>query len=151
MSLAIAEINSGINPALTVWKGRTTAFTRAYQAQFTAYTQGVYPFNAPMGVDENPLSWWEALEGSANAGIIAVRGIFLFCTLSTSKLLLTMTRYSTLQALALKSFSAAPHSMADECTISVINLMNSALRNQKKVQILVPMTQIRITEPSRSC
>lgn len=71
-SLLVIEINHGVNPFLTKWRKRPQAFTKAYQAQFTAYAQGTYPFNTPMGQGQDPLNWWGALEGSPNGGILAV-------------------------------------------------------------------------------
>ena len=49
------EVNHGANPFLIAWKGQPAAFTKAFQAQFTAYTQGAYPFMTPLGQDEDPL------------------------------------------------------------------------------------------------
>lgn len=72
LTLMITEINEGVNPSFTVWKGRGKAFIAAYQTQFTAYAQGAYPFNTPLGDGENPLDWWRALHGSANGGILSV-------------------------------------------------------------------------------
>lgn len=67
-----AEVNHGANPFLIAWKGRPAAFTKAFQAQFTAYAQGAYPFMTPVGQDEDPRNWWLAFEGTTNGGILAV-------------------------------------------------------------------------------
>lgn len=48
------------------------AFTKAYQAQFTAYAQGAYLFNTPLGEDQDPLNWWQVYEKTPNGGILAV-------------------------------------------------------------------------------
>jgi hypothetical protein len=71
--LLVTEINEGKDPVLLAWKGKPKAFTQAYQAQFTAYAQGAYPFNTPLGVDQDPLNWWEAYRGTPNGGILAVK------------------------------------------------------------------------------
>jgi len=41
-----------------------------------------------------------------------------------------------------KLYSAVPHSMADERTMSSITLLNSAQRNRQKVETVVSMAQI---------
>ncbi|KAF8060837.1 ribonuclease H-like domain-containing protein [Lyophyllum atratum] len=117
LEIAVNEINHGSNPVLTSWKPRPTAFTRAYQAQFTAYAQRSYPFNVPLGEDQDPLDWWLALEETPNAEILA--------------------------AIAIKLYSAVPHSMADERTMSVVTMMNTALQNRQKVETIMAMAQIR--------
>jgi hypothetical protein len=50
---------------------------------------------------------------------------------------------SIIQSLALKLYSAVPHSMADERTVSVITWMNPALRNLEKVNTIFSFAQIR--------
>jgi hypothetical protein len=72
LTLLVDEINHGEDRTLIAWKDRPAAFTRAYQAQFTAYAQGAYPFNTPLGKEQDPLNWWQAYEGTTNAGILAV-------------------------------------------------------------------------------
>lgn len=48
-----------------------------------------------------------------------------------------------LQALAIKLYSAVPHSMADERTLSVVTMINTALRNRQGVETIMAMTQVR--------
>lgn len=43
----------------------------------------------------------------------------------------------------MKLYSAVPHSMADERTMSVVTMVNSALPNHQKVETIMAMTQIR--------
>ncbi|KAJ7458998.1 ribonuclease H-like domain-containing protein [Mycena latifolia] len=112
----VLEVEHGIDPVLTAYKKKKTAFTTKFKAQFTAYAQGAFPFNTPLGKD-HPITWWRALEGSEHGGIIA--------------------------ALALKFYSAVAHSMADERTASVITWMNPALRNLEKVDTIFSFAQIR--------
>ena len=77
-SLLVTENNLGIDPYLTQWKKKRISFTKAYQAQFTAYAQGAYPFTIGLGPNQSPLEWWLGFEGTENAGIIAVRNHLLF-------------------------------------------------------------------------
>ncbi|KAG5635387.1 hypothetical protein H0H81_011463, partial [Sphagnurus paluster] len=102
---------------LAQWKEKPKSFTRAYQAQFTAYAQGAYPFTTPLGPGQSPMQWWEAYVGTENAGILA--------------------------AIATKLYAAVPHSMADERTMSVITMLNTAQRNRQKVASVMAMVQIR--------
>ncbi|KAJ7713729.1 ribonuclease H-like domain-containing protein [Mycena metata] len=113
---ATAEIEHGIDPVLTAFKPKKKAFADKFKLQFTAYAQGAFPFNTPLG-NTHPLDWWRALEGSEHGGIIA--------------------------SLALKLYSAVPHSMADERTVSVITWMNPVLRNLEKVSTVFSFAQIR--------
>jgi hypothetical protein len=71
--LLVTEINEGNNLVLLAWKGKPKAFIQAYQAQFMAYAQGAYPFNTPLGVDQDPLNWWEVYQGMPNGGILVVK------------------------------------------------------------------------------
>ncbi|KAJ7478934.1 hypothetical protein FB451DRAFT_1338656 [Mycena latifolia] len=67
----VLEVEHGIDPVLTAYKKKKTAFTTKFKAQFTAYAQGAFPFNTPLGKD-HPITWWRALEGSEHGGIIAM-------------------------------------------------------------------------------
>lgn len=72
-SLLVTEINEGSNKYLIqTWRGKPQSFAKAYKAQFTAYSQGTYPFMAPLSVGQSPLEWWLAFEGTPNGGILAV-------------------------------------------------------------------------------
>ncbi|KAJ7213203.1 ribonuclease H-like domain-containing protein [Mycena rebaudengoi] len=113
---ATREIKHGSNPVLTAFAGRPAAFARQFKAQFGAYAQGSFPFNTPIG-ETHPADWWASLKGSDHGGIMA--------------------------ALAIKHYSATPHSMADERTVSVITWMNPALRNREKVDTVMAFAQIR--------
>jgi hypothetical protein len=77
-SLLVTEINHGVDPYLTRWKNKRTSFTKAYQAQFTAYAQAAYPFTIGLSLNQSPLEWWLGFECTENAGIIAVRNYLLF-------------------------------------------------------------------------
>lgn len=134
LDMLAAEVNHGSDVYLTAWKGRPGAFTKVFQAQFVAYAQGSYPFTTPLGQDEDPLAWWLRYEGTANAGILAVCSSFIIPFLRCSL---------HLQAIAIKLFSASPHSMAEERTMSVVTLMNSPQRNRQKVESIMAMAQIR--------
>ncbi|KAJ7629632.1 hypothetical protein DFH06DRAFT_1338051 [Mycena polygramma] len=114
--LGVTEVEHGIDPVLVAFRTKRKTFTEQFKLQWTAYAQGAYPFNTPLG-DEPPMKWWERLEGSEHGGIIA--------------------------SLALKLYSAVPHSMADERTVSVVTWMNPALRNLEKVNTIFGFTQIR--------
>jgi hypothetical protein len=48
-----------------------------------------------------------------------------------------------LQAITIKLNSAVPHSMADEQTMSVVMMVNTAQWNQQKVGTVMAMTQVR--------
>lgn len=72
-ALLVVEVNHGVDPFLVGWKNRPELFTKVYKAQFTAYAQGIQPFSVPLGLNQNPLNWWKALEGSPSGGILAVR------------------------------------------------------------------------------
>ncbi|KAJ7435596.1 ribonuclease H-like domain-containing protein [Mycena galericulata] len=113
---ATTEIESGVDPVLIAFKKKRTIFAEKFKSQFTAYAQGAFPFNAPLG-ELRPIKWWQDLEGSEHGGIIA--------------------------SLALKLYSAVPHSMADERTVSVLTWMNPALRNLEKVNTVFSFAQIR--------
>ncbi|KAJ7810560.1 ribonuclease H-like domain-containing protein [Mycena leptocephala] len=114
--LGMVEVEHGIDPVLIAFKKRKSVLATKFKSQFTAYAQGAFPFNTPLG-NTRLLKWWQALEGSEHGGIIA--------------------------SLALKLYSAVPHSMADERTVSVITWMNSPLRNQQKVDTIFSFAQIR--------
>ncbi|KAJ7818920.1 ribonuclease H-like domain-containing protein [Mycena leptocephala] len=110
------EVEHGIDPILVAFKRKNKRFVKQFKEQFTAYAQGAFPFNTPLG-KMRPLDWWRKHEGSENGGILA--------------------------SLALKLYSAVPHSMADERTVSVITWMNPALRNLEKVNTIFSFAQIR--------
>ncbi|KAJ7077040.1 hypothetical protein C8R44DRAFT_896418 [Mycena epipterygia] len=112
----VLEVEHGIDPVLVAYKKKGRSFSAKFKAQFTAFAQSAFPFNTPLG-NQHPIIWWRALEGSEHGGIIA--------------------------ALALKFYSAIPHSMADERTVSVITWMNPALRNLEKVNTIFSFAQIR--------
>ncbi|KAG5648450.1 hypothetical protein H0H81_007052, partial [Sphagnurus paluster] len=117
LKLLVDEIYHGSDQHLAQWKEKPKSFTRAYQAQFTAYAQGAYPFTTLLGPGQSPMQWWEAYVGTENAGILA--------------------------AIATKLYAAVPHSMADERTMSVITMLNTAQRNRQKVASVMAMVQIR--------
>ena len=75
-NLLVAEINHGSDPYLACWKNKAQSFTKQYQAQFTTYAQGAFPFMIPLSINQSPLGWWQGYEGSVNGGILAVRIIF---------------------------------------------------------------------------
>ena len=75
-NLLVAEINHGSDPYLARWKNKAQSFTKQYQAQFTAYAQGPFPFTIPLSINQSPLEWWRGYEGSDHGGILAVRIIF---------------------------------------------------------------------------
>ncbi|KAF4617260.1 hypothetical protein D9613_005661 [Agrocybe pediades] len=116
-TLLVNEFEHGFDAHLAQFKNKASALIKAYQAQFTAYAQGTYPFNVPLGPGQTPLQWWAAFENTANGGILA--------------------------AIAIKLFSIVPHSMADERTMSYITMLNTAQKNRQKVGTIVAMTQIR--------
>ncbi|KAF8872812.1 ribonuclease H-like domain-containing protein [Infundibulicybe gibba] len=117
-TLLLAEIDHGSDDYLTSLRTKPAQFVmQEYQSQFTAYSQRAYPFTTPMGEDEDPRDWWGQFKETPNGGILA--------------------------ALAIKIFSAVPHSMADERTMSVNTMLNTALRNRQKVDSLVAMLQVR--------
>ncbi|KAJ7041752.1 ribonuclease H-like domain-containing protein [Mycena alexandri] len=107
----VVEIEHGVDPVLIAFKKKKTSFVKNFKSQFTAYGQGVFPFNTPLGT-MHPRMWWRTLEASEHGGIIAL-------------------------------YSAVPHSMADERTVSVITWINPALRNLAKVNTLFGFAQIR--------
>lgn len=71
-SLLVIEVNHGADDFLSAWKSRPKTFSQCYQAQFTAYAQGSYPFQTPLSLDQSPLHWWKQYEKTDNAGILAV-------------------------------------------------------------------------------
>ncbi|KAF7350324.1 hypothetical protein MVEN_01336900 [Mycena venus] len=114
--LGITEVEHGADPVLVAFKKKKRVFADKFKSQFTAYAQGAFPFNTPIA-DRHPIHWWKVLEGSEHGGIVA--------------------------SLALKLYSAIPHSMADERTMSVITWQNPALRNLEKVNTIISFAQIR--------
>ncbi|KAJ2930461.1 hypothetical protein H1R20_g6639, partial [Candolleomyces eurysporus] len=82
-----------------------------------AFAQGVYPFGVGLGPGQTPLQYWKTFEKTANAGILA--------------------------AIAVKLFSAVPHSMADERTMSCITMLNTAQHSRQSVSSVIAMAQIR--------
>ena len=52
------------------------------------------------------------------------------------------TTNTELQAIAIKLYSAVPHSMAEERTMSVFTMLNTAQRNRQKVSTVVAMAQV---------
>ncbi|RXW11937.1 hypothetical protein EST38_g13918 [Candolleomyces aberdarensis] len=76
----------------------------------------LYRHPAPLGLNQTPLEWWKAFEGTSEAGVLA--------------------------AIALKLFSAAPHSMADERTMSFLTMLNTAQRARQHVDTVVAFTQV---------
>lgn len=69
------EVKAGTISYLQSWWGRHQAFAKAYQAQFTAYAHGAWPFTTPLIPGQSVLEWWRAFEGHKNSRILAVRGI----------------------------------------------------------------------------
>ncbi|KAG5634248.1 hypothetical protein H0H81_002717, partial [Sphagnurus paluster] len=117
LTIAVNEINYRTNLLLVSYKDKPAAFIKAYQAQFTAYAQHSYPFNVPFGQDQDSLDWWLPLETTPNAEILAT--------------------------IAVKIYSAVPHSMADERTMSAVTMMNTAQRSRQKVETIMAMVQIQ--------
>ncbi|KAJ7434270.1 ribonuclease H-like domain-containing protein [Mycena galericulata] len=113
---AVIEVEHGIDPTLIAFQKKKKTFSEQFKLQFLSYAQGSFPFNTPLG-GMRPIDWWRALEGSPHGGIVA--------------------------SLALKFYSAVPHSMADERTVSVTTWMNPALRNLEKVNTIFSFAQIR--------
>ncbi|KAF5312309.1 hypothetical protein D9619_003512 [Psilocybe cf. subviscida] len=116
-SLVVTEVKHGRNEYLKTFKNRPVSLSEQYKAQFTAYAQGSYPFTTPLGDGQSPLEWWRGFEGTANGGILA--------------------------AIAIKLYSVVPHSMADERTMSVVTMINSAQRNRQSVKSVFALAQIR--------
>jgi len=135
--LLVIDIEHGFNPYLAQFKNKPATFNKAYWEQFTAYVQGHYPFAILLGPGQTPLHWWSAFENTANGGILAVRLNLLICT--SYKLNIGN---KCIQAIAIKLFSAVPHSMADKCTMSYITMLNTAQRSRQKVDTVVVMTQV---------
>ena len=71
-SLLAAEVKLGANKHIAKFKGKGSLLTKTYQAQFVAYTQGIFPFSTPLGLSQTPLQWWKVFENSDNAGVLAV-------------------------------------------------------------------------------
>jgi len=138
-ALLVAEVNHGVDPFLVGWKNRPELFTKVYKAQFTAYAQGVQPFSVPLGLNQNPLDWWKALEGSPSGGILAVSSAIHFVNPSGSN----GFGFLFWKAIAIKLYSSVPHSMADERTMSAVTLLNTAQRNRQLVPTVVAMAQVR--------
>ncbi|TBU37678.1 hypothetical protein BD309DRAFT_875954 [Dichomitus squalens] len=90
------------------------------RAQLMAYAHGQYPFDTPLEETESGrpvLDWWQNLESHAHARVLAM--------------------------LAIKLYSIAINSMADERTASNFTWFNSSLRNRQQVGTLVDMIQVR--------
>ncbi|KAJ7078626.1 ribonuclease H-like domain-containing protein, partial [Mycena crocata] len=117
--IGLIEVDHSVNPVLVAFKKKKLAFKKQFVTQFGVYAQGSFPFNTLLG-DTHPLVWWRRLEGSEHGGLLAV-----------------------IQSIAVKLYSAVPHSMADERTVSVITWMNTALRNREKVDTVFSFVQIR--------
>ncbi|KAF5328452.1 hypothetical protein D9611_015136 [Ephemerocybe angulata] len=115
--LLVIEVNHGSDDFLRQWKDKPATLIKLFKAQFTAYAQRTFPFALGLGPGQTPLEYWSTFEGSANGGILA--------------------------ALAIKLFSAVPHSMADERTMSSITMLNTAQRSRQKVDTVIAMTRIR--------
>ncbi|KAF9526166.1 hypothetical protein CPB83DRAFT_770862 [Crepidotus variabilis] len=117
LHLLVIEIENGSDTFLSQWKDKPAAFAKAYQSQFTAYAQGMFPFNLPLGAGQPPLEWWQSFEATPDGGILA--------------------------AITIKLYSAVPHSMADERTMSFVTMLNSARRSRQKVETIIAMAQVR--------
>lgn len=76
-SLLAIEVKLGFNKHIAKYKGKGGLLTKIYQAQFTAYAQGIFPFSIPLGLGQTPLQWWKVLENSDNGGVLAVRSQIL--------------------------------------------------------------------------
>lgn len=70
--ILVQEVEYGVDPFLVAFRKRKALFSASFKQQFTAYAQGAYPFNVPVGPGQTPLEWWKAFVGTENAGIIAV-------------------------------------------------------------------------------
>ncbi|OJT07823.1 hypothetical protein TRAPUB_1283 [Trametes pubescens] len=88
--------------------------------QLLAYALGEHPFDVPLpaeGGGRPVLQWWLDLEHHRHARVLAM--------------------------LAIKLYSVAVNSMAEERTVSTFTWFNSRLRNNQQVQTLVDMIQVR--------
>ncbi|TEB22252.1 hypothetical protein FA13DRAFT_1799116 [Coprinellus micaceus] len=115
--LLVNEITHGSNSFLQQFTSKPAALTKMFKTQFTAWAQGTYPFSIGLGPGQSPRDYWRTYEGTADGGVLA--------------------------AIAIKLFSAVPHSMADERTMSYITLLNTALRSRQKVETVVAMATVR--------
>ncbi|KAI0634079.1 ribonuclease H-like domain-containing protein [Trametes polyzona] len=92
-----------------------------FRRQLLAYAKGEWPFNAPLdearGDGRPVMQWWRDIAEHPHAQILAM--------------------------LAIKLYSIAVNSMADERTASNFTWFNTALRNHQNVGTLVNMIQIR--------
>ncbi|KAI0327039.1 hypothetical protein GY45DRAFT_1257848 [Cubamyces sp. BRFM 1775] len=92
-----------------------------FRHQLMAYAKGEWPFNQPLdetkGNGRPVLQWWLDLGSHPHAQVLAM--------------------------LAIKLYSIAVNSMADERTASNFTWFNSALRNRQEVRTLVNMIQVR--------
>lgn len=70
--VAAAEVAHGANPTFIKWKGKSQAFKQALQAQFRAYSAGLFPFNIPLSDNQPVREWWEQRQGMPEADILAV-------------------------------------------------------------------------------
>ena len=70
--MLVQEVEYGVDPLLIAFRKRKALFSASFKQQFTAYAQGAYPFNVPVGPGQTPIEWWRAFVGTENAGIIAV-------------------------------------------------------------------------------
>ncbi|KAI0643696.1 ribonuclease H-like domain-containing protein [Trametes meyenii] len=90
-----------------------------FRRQLMAYARAEWPFDRPLSTDTGRpvLQWWLDLAVHPDARVLAI--------------------------LAIKLYSIAVNSMADERTASNFSWFNSALRNRQEVQTLVDMIQVR--------
>ncbi len=108
--------------------------------QLLAYALGEHPFDAPLpaeGGGRPVLQWWLDLEHHRHARVLAV-GLH-----NATPMFKILIIDNIIQMLAIKLYSVAVNSMAEERTVSTFTWFNSRLRNNQQVQTLVDMIQVR--------
>ncbi|KAH6909669.1 ribonuclease H-like domain-containing protein [Coprinopsis sp. MPI-PUGE-AT-0042] len=125
--LLVIAVTHDVDPYLRQWKGRSAALVKGFQEQFTAFAQGMFPFAITLGPGQTVRQYWQAHKATEHGGILA--------------------------AVVLPLVSAVPHSMAEERTMSVFTMMNTAQRNRQSINTVVAMAQVngfyRAEEPSK--
>lgn len=92
--LLVNQVKHGVDPFLIAYKKWKNLFSNTFQQQFTAYAQGAYLFNVPLGPGQTPLEWWRAFIGMVNTGIIVV------CQFNIIKASTVLTGYSVFMVVA---------------------------------------------------
>ena len=115
-ALLVAEVNHGVDP-LVGWKNWPELFTKVSVHRIC---QGIQPFSVRLGLNQNPLDWWKALEGSPSGGILAVSSVIH--SMKGSGLMGSVFW----KLIATKLYSSVPHSITDERAMSAVTLLNTA-------------------------